>query len=127
MAFENLKTSLAKLKYGELMIATAGALLLAVFSSLLAPETLKFLDTPETPPGFGYRVVLWSFSLIGAAIMLTDGFRIIGRKHVLEQEASIGVPATNLQNTSAHNATLYIQINHGGVNISISIQNNLEK
>lgn len=122
MALENLKTTIAKVRHGELMVATAGAMLLAVFNGLLDPETLKFLDSPEPAAGFTYRVALWGAVIILAALLLIKGLKKIDSERASKCDASICVPEVNLPSTSVQGGSLNIQINHGITQISINVQ-----
>jgi hypothetical protein len=122
MNLDNLKTTFAKERHGELMVATAGAMLLAVFNGLLAPETLKFLDSPEHSIGFTYRVVLWSAVIVLACLLLIKGLKKIDSERASKHESSIGVPDVNLPNSPMQNGSLNIQIKHGLTQISINVQ-----
>lgn|GEM_PF-2395525 len=117
MNLDNLKTAFAKERHAEFMIASGGAILIAVMVSLLDPETLKLLDLSGPIPGALARVIFWGVSILSGTYLIYKGLNRIDR----ERSASYPPHAAPTIFPDATNP-LSIQITHGNTQISIHIQ-----
>lgn len=114
MNLDNLKSALRKERHAELMIATGGAILIATVTSILDPETLKLLATPEPTPVFPISVKVWSIFMIAGTYLVIRGLNRIDA----ERAANRAQNSPGLQTASPPT----IEIKHGNTQISIHIQ-----
>lgn len=117
MNLDNLKTAFAKERHAELMIGAGGATLVAVMASILDPDTLKLLDTPEPILG---KVLIWGAAILGGFYLIYKGLnRIDEERAAIKSQSDTAKPPTAASRTSN---PLAIQIQHGNTLISINIQ-----
>lgn len=120
MNLDNLKTAFAKERHAEFMIGSGGAILVAVMTSLLNPETLKLLDATAPIPNQLGKVMAWSISTLGGAYLIYKGLnRIDTERAASKTQGNTSMPATALTDTAN---PLVIQIKQGNTHVSINIQ-----
>lgn len=120
MSLDSLKSAFAKERHGELMIGSGGAILIAVMTSLLDPETLKLLDSPGPIPSQFAKVLVWGAAVLGGAYLIYKGLNRIDQEratHNAQQNAPLPIEAPP---DTANSLTIKIQ--HGNTHISINIQ-----
>ena len=117
MNTNELKTAFAKERHAEFMIASGGAILVAVIASVLDPETLKLLDAPGLIPGSLAKTLVWVVAVLGGILLIFKGLIRIDRERAAVTSAhSMPAHATNIA------SPLAIEITHGNTHISIHIQ-----
>ncbi|NOU01440.1 MAG: hypothetical protein HOO95_07700 [Gallionella sp.] len=138
----DLKTTFAKERHAELIIASGGAILIAALASILDPDTLKLLDALGPMPSNLAKVLVWGATILAGALLIYIGLRCIDAERAAIITQSIVPPPvmptseiTKVEVTQAVNnssepmiphfdtaSLLAIQIKHGNTHISINIQ-----
>lgn len=122
MNLNDLKTAFTRERHAELMIASGGAILVAVMASILDPETLKIFDAPGLMPGLFAKVIVWAVVILGGAYLILKGLNRIDRERAIAISPQRDLSLTNNLSASNPPAPLAIQIRHGDTHISIHIQ-----
>lgn len=120
MPDEKLKSDHAKEKHGELMIAVAASIFIAVFSELLGPVTLSVVNNAYQP-NFGLHLGILGVCGIAAISLMNKGLKRIDRTRI-NREPLIFLPKPSIEIMSDGGSDLNIAINHGNTQITIRLK-----